>query len=503
MFEQMPAPKPMSGKKFKAEVIELRQQLLEAQRALRATGRSVIVVMAGPNGGGKAAAVNRLNEWMDPRWITSRAFATPSDEESERPPHWRFWMSLPPRGQIACFLSSWYSQPMLRRVYGGRRKQYERALDDVRDFEAMLAADGAVILKFWMHLDADAQRLRLRQLEEDPLRSWGVSKADWHNLRSYDRFMDAAETAIERTSSDAAPWHVVDGRDAHRRELSVARTVLAAVTDAVQDQPAPSSAPRSKRVRVRSGRRKNAPTLAGLTMPAPLAKTTYRRELQVQQQRFGLLQRRMGELGGSLVLVFEGVDAAGKGGIIRRLIAPLDAHVRRVIPIAAPTDEELAHHYLWRFWRQMPRSGRVTIFDRSWYGRVLVERVEGFASEEAWQRAYDEIRSFERQLTRHGVLLMKFWVQVSKDEQLRRFEARQAIPYKQWKLTDEDWRNRERWDEYGAAVSEMFARTHAESAPWFVIGGDDKPAARVEVLTTVCDKLEAASENTELWTPEA
>ncbi len=500
MFESRPLPEPMPSKEYKAAVLELRQRLLEAQHALRKTQRRVIVVMAGPDGGGKTAAVNRLNEWMDPRWITTRAYESPSDEEAERPPQWRYWMSLPPRGRIACFLSSWYSRPLLRRVYGGRRKSWERTLEEIREFEAMLAADGAVILKFWMHLDVEAQRQRMRSLEADPLRSWRVTRREWFNVNAYDRFIDGARTAIERTSSDAAPWHVVDGRDPRGRELHVAREVLAAMRQAAYDPAPQSGQPRSRRIRVRSAARRSAPTLTGITMLPPLPKRTYSDGLEREQHRFGHLQRRLAELGGSLVLVFEGVDAAGKGGIIRRLIAPLDARSRAVVPIAAPTDEELAQHYLWRFWRQIPRAGKVTIFDRSWYGRVLVERVEGFAPEADWRRAYGEICSFERQLTRHGVLLLKFWVQVSREEQLRRFEDRAATAHKRWKLTDEDWRNREKWDAYSAAASEMFSATHRKSAPWLVIGGDDKLAARVAVLRAVNDRLEAAVDNAQVWT---
>ena len=168
----------------------------------------------------------------------------------------------------------------------------------------------------------------------------------------------------------------------------------------------------------------------------------------------------------------------------------MDARLYRVVPIAAPTDEERAHQYLWRFWRHIPRAGRVTIFDRSWYGRVLVERVEGFARPDEWQRAYLEINDFEDQLVAHGTMVTKFWLHISKEEQLRRFKERQKTAFKQYKITDEDWRNRERWDAYEAAINEMAVRTGRRDAPWVLVAGNDKRFARLQILETVCDRLE-------------
>ncbi len=227
-------------------------------------------------------------------------------------------------------------------------------------------------------------------------------------------------------------------------------------------------------------------------MGLSLDKTRYREKLARAQAKLNQLHRKALERGVSTVLVFEGPDAAGKGGAIRRLTAALDARHVQVIPIAAPTDEERAHHYLWRFWRHLSRAGRVTIFDRSWYGRVLVERVEGFASEEEWRRAYAEINDFEEQLIEHGTVLRKFWLHITKEEQLARFQAREKTPYKRWKLTDEDWRNRERWDDYAAAVNDMVEQTSTKKAPWVLVEGNDKRFARVKVATTVCEAMARA-----------
>ena len=193
-----------------------------------------------------------------------------------------------------------------------------------------------------------------------------------------------------------------------------------------------------------------------------------------------------------MILALEGWDAAGKGGAIRRVTHALDARMYRVIPIAAPTDEERAHHYLWRFWRHLPRLGRITIYDRTWYGRVLVERAEGFASEAEWMRAYKEINEFEEQLTEHGIVLVKYWLHISADEQLERFKERETAPWKQYKITPEDYRNREKMNLYEQAASDMIARTSTEFSPWTLVEANDKRYARIKVLRTLCDRLDAA-----------
>ena len=194
----------------------------------------------------------------------------------------------------------------------------------------------------------------------------------------------------------------------------------------------------------------------------------------------------------SLMLAFEGSDAAGKGGAIRRIVQAIDARQVQIVPIAAPTQEELARPYMWRFWRQIPKKGRITIFDRTWYGRVLVERIEGFCSEADWLRAYSEINDFEHELRSDGVIILKFWLQVSKEEQLRRFKEREETAFKRYKITEEDWRNREKWDAYHEAVCDMVERTSTGLIPWTIVEANDKQFARVKVIETVCNRLEAA-----------
>ncbi|MCB1877629.1 MAG: polyphosphate:AMP phosphotransferase [Chromatiales bacterium] len=506
MFRTAELGRKVSKSDFKAREPELREQLLELQQKLRESGRfPVVLLFAGVDGAGKGETVNLLNEWMDPRWLRTRAFGHPSDEERERPPFWRFWRELPGKGRIGLFLSSWYSEPVLKRVYGETDEtEFDRQLERITLFENALVEDNALILKFWMHLSRDAQKKRLKSLEKDPLLKWRVTKQDWEHWKKYDDFLSAAERTIMRTSTGQAPWQIVEGYDPHYRSLTVGEIVRDEIAKRleemdVRDRMAAKleearSAPLAVIGETAEQTEAQSPVtiLSSLDMEQKLARADYRIELKKQQGRLNLLQREARAKGISTVLVFEGPDAAGKGGSIRRITAALDARQYQVIPIAAPTDEERAHHYLWRFWRHLSRAGRVSIFDRSWYGRVLVERVEGFASEPTWRRAYAEINDFEQQLVEHGIVLVKFWVHITKEEQLARFQAREQTPHKRWKLTEEDWRNREKWDDYALAVNDMVERTSTARAPWVLVEGNDKPYARVKVLTEVCNAVERA-----------
>ena len=223
-----------------------------------------------------------------------------------------------------------------------------------------------------------------------------------------------------------------------------------------------------------------------------VSEADYRKRLAKYQDRLYRLSWKAHNTGRSVVAIFEGWDAAGKGGAIRRLTAAMDARLYNVISVAAPTDEEKAQHYLWRFWRQVPRNGYVTIYDRSWYGRVLVERVEGFASLDEWSRAYREINDFEEQLHRHGIILAKFWVHITPEEQLRRFKEREITPWKQHKITEEDWRNRQRWGDYAQTITDMVEKTSTTYAPWTLVPGNDKKVSRLEIIKTLCGRLEKA-----------
>ncbi len=510
MFETAELERTVSKLEYNKEVPTLRTELLEIQQQVREANFPVIVLFGGVDAAGKNETINLLNEWMDPRWIVTCAYGPPSEEEKERPEFWRYWRDLPNKGQVGLFLSAWYSQPILQRVYGEiDPAQFDEQLKRIETFEKELADDGALILKFWMHLSRAGQKKRFKALEKDSLTAWRVTETDWQNLERYDEFIAVAEHAIARTSTGEAPWQIVEGHDyrycgltvgaAHRdaKRKHITETSLKQKLDFEVRQGEEEMAAAHGETEVAAAGEDSAPEpsaqvtiLSRLDMDHSLAKKDYRTQLAKLQARLHELSRKAVQNDVTTTALFEGWDAGGKGGAIRRMTAAFDARSYRVIPIAAPTDEERQHHYLWRFWRHIPRAGRVTIFDRSWYGRVLVERVEGFATSAEWRRSYAEINDFEQQLADHGIVLCKFWLHITPEEQLRRFKERETIAYKRWKLTDEDWRNRERWGKYEEAVDDMIERTSTAYAPWTLVEGNDKRFARIKVLHTLCDRLE-------------
>lgn len=483
MFKSL-SPKKMDKSTFKSIVPELRQQLLAVQRDLKQHKKPVIIVFAGVDGAGKSEVVNLLNEWMDPRWLVTCAYDAPSEEERQRPEFWRYWRDLPPAGQIGLFQSAWYSRPLVQHVQGNLSKaELNAQLERINLFEEAQIKDGALILKFWLHLDKEAQESRFRKLEKKTDTAWKVTEQDWQNLEMYDEFVNTAEHMI-RHSNNLAQWNIIPGNNFRQCAIDVATTILEEIQSAIKTPTLFTPPPRKPW----SG----PDYLGNLATDLTLEKKEYKEQLAHWQAKLNELQRTARQRRVSTIMALEGWDAAGKGGAIRRVIHPMQARDYSVIPIAAPTKEELAHQYLWRFWQHLPAAGKVTIFDRTWYGRVLVERIEGFAKEHEWERAFDEIVEFEKELTSHGIALCKFWLHITKDEQLERFEDRGNTPHKAWKLTDEDWRNRDRWDQYVAAVNELVDRTSTQDAPWTLVEGNDKNYARVKIIQTVCETLERA-----------
>jgi polyphosphate:AMP phosphotransferase len=498
MFEAVELGHQLAKEKFNAELPKLRAGLLAAHFALRGQKFPVIVIVSGADAAGKGAVVHRLNEWLDPRGVETHAFWPASDEERERPPYWRFWRAMPGRGRIGIFFGSWYSEPTLRRVYGeSGNSQLDTALDRIVAFERMLVDDGALIVKIWLHLAKKEQKKALRKLEQEGR----VSPVDWKHFKLYDKFIKVTERTIRHTDSGPAPWHLVEATDRRYREITVGTILLDAIEQRLQAVSAPTAAKPSPRSVTRTTTSRTAskvartPTVSVLDrvdLSQKLTDVEYRHALEAAQTKLAKLTWAAHHKKRSMVMVFEGWDAAGKGSAIRRVTQAMDPRLYRVVGIAAPTDEERAQHYLWRFWRQLPRAGFTTFFDRSWYGRVLVERVEGLTAEPDWSRAYREINDFEEQLAEHGIVVNKFWVHISQDEQLRRFKERQTVAYKQYKITDEDWRNRGKWDAYKLVVNELVTRCSTEYAPWTLVAGNDKKFARVQILKTIVSRLEEA-----------
>lgn len=493
MFEATKVGRSLDKDAFRTQEETLRADLLQIQQRLLKSNIPVIVIVAGVEGAGKGEVVNTLNKWLDTRGLQTFAFWDETDEERARPRYWRFWRALAPRGQMSVLFGGWYMSPIEFRFRDQcNDAELDAELSRIVDFERMLTLDGALIVKFWFHLSEKEQKGRLKQLSRDDRSKWKMHPDKKKKFSQQYRFFEqVAERIIRHTDRGIAPWYLIEATDRRYRDLTVGRTLLNAI-EARLESPVTDTQTASHAPNLPDGDSAQVTVLDHVDLSQVMANKEYKAEIRNLQARANRLAWQAYTQKRSTVMVFEGWDAGGKGGAIRRFTSAIDSRLYRATSVAAPTDEEKAHHYLWRFWRHVPRAGYITIYDRSWYGRVLVERVEGFAAESEWHRAYSEINQFEEQMVESGTILLKFWLHISSEEQLRRFKDREVVPYKQHKITEEDWRNREKWEDYKMAVNEMVVRTSTEYAPWTLVPGDDKLYARVMVLKTICDTLEKA-----------
>ena len=470
---------------------KLELELGSLQRRCRELGIPVLLVMEGLSASGKGTMINRITLPLDPRWFKVTCIAAPTENERMRPSLWRFWRRLPAAGRLAIFDRSWY-----RAVLDGLANDemdddsLDKAFGDVRAFERQLIDGGIVIIKFWLHVSKKKQKKRLEELQANPATSWRVSQEAIERHWKYDEYQAAIKRTFDETNRPDASWKVIK---AGHVEDSIRQTLLHMVTtlrDHVllwEEGHRPGNAvPKEKEMPAN----KDAPSLRDLDLSKTLDRDEYEQLLVKRQKKARDLEHEIYRRRIPVVIVYEGWAAAGKGGNIRRLTQNLDPRGYEVIPISAPNDVEKEQHYLWRFWIEFPKAGHITIFDRSWYGRVMVERVEGFCSEADWKRAYREINEMEENFHHFGAIVIKFWLQIDANEQLSRFRARENNPLKSWKLNDEDWRNREKWPQYEEAVEEMVRRTHTIWAPWTLVESNCKRYARIKALDTVIAAIE-------------
>ena len=510
MLELIDLDQAISKEDYDKQFPLLERELGECQRLARAAGVPVIIVFEGWDASGKGTIINRLAQAIDPRGFKVHSILPPDKAERFHPWMWRFWNKLPAAGDWAIFDRSWY-----RRVLEGSveeavgKREVLQAGEDIRQFEQQLADSGAVIVKFWLHISKREQKKRFGQLLASRATAWKVGKAEHRQHRQYDQWLPVVEETIVRTNSAAAPWTIVEATQRRFARVTAFRTLVTAVREALaqrcaQPQAAvnaagapPPPVARDATGEGQGAKENDAPIPGGtildrVDLSLSLDREGYEAQRDELNERLLKAEHELYIARVPAVICYEGWDAGGKGGNIRRLTQGLDPRGYEVVPVAAPTKEEKAHHYLWRFWRGIPKAGHITIFDRTWYGRVLVERVEGFCSEADWKRAYDEINQFERQLADFGAVIVKFWLQIDAEEQLRRFQERQKTPYKQWKITDEDWRNREKRPKYEPAVVEMLRRTSTPHAPWTILEANCKYYARIKALRSVAEALEKA-----------
>ena len=482
MLETAETRPAISVEQYETLEPELRTQLVAMQQQMRNAKFALIIIVSGDDAAGVRAVTNLFSEWMDPRFVATSVFGEPTGDELLRPPSWRYWRELPPNGRTAVFSDEWTTRALALRI-GGKmgQRRYEDSIENCRQFETMLAADGTVFVKLYVHLadkDLAKQRKRLRK------------ESGWSSVASIGRAMlkhpvkarKLVEEMLEHTSTGLSAWKLVEGTCKRSRNVVAARAVLDAVNVKLNQKEAVSAGTTATAAAVEAPEKS---ILSSVDLSSKLDPDEYEdrmADLKTELSRVALKAQRKGI---PVIAAFEGWDAAGKGGVIRRLAQSMNPEQYRIVPIAAPTDEEKSHHYLWRFWRHIPANGNFVIFDRTWYGRVLVERVEGFAKPDEWGRAYSEINFFEDHLVRQGAVMLKFWLHIDQEEQLRRFKDRENTPFKSYKIGPEDYRNREKWDQYVAAIDDMVARTSTPDAPWHLIPSNDKMFARVDVISRV------------------
>lgn len=488
MLEKIDLSKTMDKKEYKKRMEVLEPKLARLQRELKSCNVPVMIVFEGFGGAGKGTQINHLIEPMDPRGFTVYSTQAETQEEQYHPFLWRFWNKTPEKGRIAIFDRSWYGKLLVERYEKKtHKKDIPGVLEDIENFEKQLTDDGTLLIKFFLTISEKEQEKRFDKLLSKEETSWRVSKADKDRNKHYEEYARMADEMLTRTDTEYAPWTIIEAHD----ERYAAVKILTTVVEAFEERYEKEQITQPRQIDGKFGQNDlKESVLKKVDLSKRLDRETYEKKLDELQKKLTLLHSEIYAKRIPVVLAFEGWDAGGKGGAIKRLTRALDPRGYTVNPTSSPNDIERAHHYLWRFWTKMPKDGHIAIFDRTWYGRVMVERIEGFCTTQEWQRAFKEMNQMEQQLVNHGAIVIKFWMHIDKEEQERRFKERQENPDKQWKITDEDWRNREKWELYEQAVDEMMVRTSTVNAPWVIVEGNDKLYARIKVLETVVDALE-------------
>ncbi len=476
----------------KPESEELKQRLKAAeeklgvqQMKLKEKKLPVLVLIEGWGAAGKGSAIGQIIRNIDPRFF--KVFSMPSTPTQEELRKYRFFEKIPEAGKFTFLDSGWMDQIMKERLDGRLDdKAYAQRVESVKRFERSLTDNGYLVLKFFFHISKKEQASRIEALLADKDTAWRVSQGDTWQNRHYDKCLEAFDRYLDDTNTPSAPWYIIDSKSKKFAELQVMETLCMGIETALHNESLAVPLLQNVFPLVKM------PKLKDIPLDKTISEEEYKRELKELQTKLGQLHNRLYRKRVPVIIAYEGWDAAGKGGNIKRLTGALDPRGYEVHPIASPEPHEKARHYLWRFWTRLPKDGHIAIFDRTWYGRVMVERLEGFCSENDWQRAYYEMNEFEQELHNWGAVILKFWVQIDKDTQLERFTERQNTPSKQWKITDEDWRNREKWDLYEQAVDEMLQKTSTTYAPWNILESVDKKYARIKALKIVIDALEKA-----------
>ncbi|MBS6196732.1 MAG: phosphate--AMP phosphotransferase [Clostridiales bacterium] len=506
MLEQIDLTKKMKKEEYKARMGEMMPELSKLQRECKELGIPVMIVFEGFGASGKGVQISKLISALDPRGFSVYAINGESLDEQLRPFLWRFWTKTPEKGRIAIFDRSWYRRVLVDRFDGiTTAKELEYAYEEINSFERQLTDGGYAMIKLFLAIDQKEQKKRFKKLRESKSSAWRVTDSDLKRNEEYDLYKAMNDEMLEKTDTASAPWTIIESTDREFATVKIYSAVIKKMRQAIQEakqakaeKEAAKAAAKQVEEKLPEKKGEQTPEDAVLrTSSLNSADLSLSYTKEEYKEKLDKLQKRIQELHGELyrrripvILGFEGWDAGGKGGAIKRLTEKMDPRGYQVNPTAAPNDIERAHHYLWRFWNNIPKKGHVAIYDRTWYGRVMVERIEGFCTTEEWKRAYKEMNDMEANWVHSGAIVMKFWLQIDKDEQERRFKERMENPEKQWKITDEDWRNREKWDLYEQAVDDMLVHTSTTYAPWIIVEGNNKYYARIKVLQSVVDAIE-------------
>lgn len=473
----------------------LRCELSELENVIKERKLPVIITFDGWSCSGKGSQIAKLIKYLDPRFFRVVSFRAPSAAEKRKPWMTRYWEALPKKGELLFLDRSWYRDTVNAYMLGEIDKhQCKQRIADIKTFERQLTDDGCLIIKFFLHITKSEQEERLEKLADSSITSWRVEKSDSFNHDHYDKYLKHYDKMISETNTANAVWHIIPANDKTTAQLTVLDTVVNAIkcACAAAEKNAPyyekSELPLADNI-PQKFKTESTQKLAEIDMDKSIDDETYEKQLKKWQDKLFELQNICYQKKIPVIVAYEGWDAGGKGGNIKRLASALDPRGYEVHPIAAPEPSELARHYLWRFWTRLENDGHFTIFDRTWYGRVMVEPIEKITPQKRADMAYQEINEFEKQLSDWGAVIVKFWINIDKDEQYRRFKERENTPSKRWKITDEDWRNREKWDEYEKAVDRMIEKTSTEFAPWTVIEGNDKKYARIKALKTIAKSI--------------
>ena len=479
---------PPERDEIKEELKTAREQLAGYQLKIKEAKLPVMVIFEGWGAAGKGSVIGKVIRNIDPRFFKVKNFAAPTADEKRYPFLYRYLLEIPEAGKFTFFDTYWLEE-VANGVMSGEisEEEYKQKIHSINTTERSLHDNGYLILKFFFQIGRKEQKKRLEALAADKNTRWRVNGEDRKENRNYGKCLEVYDRFLEDTNRSVAPWYIIDAEDKKWAELQVLRFLNQGIDTALKNQAL--AAP----ILQNPFPLKQMPKLADISLKdKTMSEETYREELSRLQKELNHLHYELYRKKIPVIIAYEGWDAAGKGGNIKRVAGALDPRGYEVHPIASPEPHEKARHFLWRFWTRLPKTGHIAIFDRTWYGRVMVERLEGFCSENDWQRAYNEINEFEKELTDWGAVVIKFWVQIDNETQLERFTERQNTPEKQWKITDEDWRNRDKWDLYEGAVNEMIRKTSTTFAPWYILESDDKKYARIKALRIVIKRIQEA-----------